>query len=202
MLHECEGTLFVTILVVVELHDNHPLARVGVADDNISKQSMLLPEVEEGESVVEGIIAYGVADTVVKVVHQPAFLDGQYLVKCSGDMESYAVHIVILESRSHLLACEPALVAASEFQFVAIFLSLCRAHDRRNLGQFHLAYASQLVIYLLLFCLQLLGVGQVLPFASTAHSEMLAKRCLAYLTILYKADYLRLTIAVLLFLYL
>ena len=200
MLHEVESALLVAILVVVELHYHHPLARVGVADDNIAKQAVLLPQVKERERVLKGIVADGVADAVVQVVHQPAFLNGQNLVESTRDMESDAVHVVILESRSHLFACEPALVAASELQFVAVFPCLLRTHDGRNLGQFHLAYASQLVIHLLLLGLQLLGVGEVLPLATTAHSEMLAKRSRAYLTILYKADDLRLTIAVLLLL--
>ena len=136
----------------------------------------------------------------MQVVHKPAFLYGQYLVECPRDVESYAIHVVVFESRLHLLTGEPSLVATSELQLVAVFLCLFRTHDGRDFWQFYLAYASQLVIHLLLLGLQLLGVGEVLPLATTAHSEMLAKRSRAYLTILYKADDLRLTITVLLLL--
>ena len=59
-----------------------------------------------------------------------------------------------------------------------------------------------MVIHLFLLGLELLLVWQVLPLASSAHSEMLAERSLAYLTIFYKAYNLRLAVAVLLFLHL
>ena len=115
-------------------------------------------------------------------------------------MKSDAVHVVVFESRRHLLAREPTLVAASKLQLVAVFSCLLRTHDGRNLRQLHLAYSAQLVIYLLLLGLELLLVGQVLPLASAAHAEMLAKWCRAYLTIFYKADHLRLAITVFLLL--
>ena len=139
MLHHSQGALLVALHVVVELHNHQPLSRVGVAYDDVAQQSVLFPEVEERYAVLEGIVAYGIAYAVVHVVHQPAFLDGQNLVERPRDMESYAVHVVILESRCHLLSCEPSLVAASELQFVAVGRGLLRAEYRRNLRQLNLA---------------------------------------------------------------
>jgi hypothetical protein len=50
----------------------------------------------------------------------------------------------------------------------------------------------QLVEYLLLLELQLFFIGQVLPFATTAYTEVLAKRYGAHLAVFYKAHHLAL----------
>ena len=202
MLQQSLGALLVALLVVVELDEYHPLARVRVAYHDVAQQSVLLSEVEERHAGREGIVAYGVADLVVQVVHEPALLDRQNLVEGSGDVETDAVHVVELRTFGNLLACEPALVAASELQLVAVFLDVYRAHDGHELRQLYLADACELVEHLLLLSLQLLLVGQILPFASAADSEMLAHWLRAYVALLDEAYYFRLAVAVFLLAYL
>ena len=196
------GALLVALLVVVELYEHHPLARVRVANHDVAQQSVLLSEVEERHAGRVGVVANGVADLVVQVVHEPALLDGENLVEGSGDVETDAVHVVELRAFGNLLACEPALVAASELQFVAVFLDVYRAHDRHELRQVYLSDACELVEHLLLLSLQLLLVGQVLPFASAADAEMLAHWLRAYVALLDEAYYFRLAVAVFLLAYL
>ena len=137
----------------MKLNDHHPLAGVRVAYDNVAQQTCLSPEVEEFQAVFEGVVANVVSYSVVQVVHEPAFLYGQNLVEGSGDMESYAVHVVVFESRCHLLTCEPAFVTASELQLVTVFECLHRAHDGFEVRQLHFSYSCQLVVHLFLFCL-------------------------------------------------
>ena len=202
VLQQTLGALLVALLVVVELDEYHPLARVRVAYHDVAQQSVLLSEVEERHAGREGIVANGVANLVVQVIHEPAFLDGQNLIEGSGDVETDAVHVVELRAFGNLLACEPALVAASELQFVAVFLDVYRAHDWHELRQFYLSDACELVEHLLLLSLQLLLVGQVLPFASAADAEMLAHWLRAYVALLDEAYYFRLAVAVFLLAYL
>ena len=81
--------LTLTVLIVeVELYDDHPLACVRVADDDVAQQSRLLPQVEEGDAVLQCIVAYGVSYLVVERLHQVALFDGQNLVEGSRDVES------------------------------------------------------------------------------------------------------------------
>ena len=198
VLQQAVCTLLVALLVIMELDENHPLSGVGVANHYVAQQTVLLSEVEECHACGEGIVAYGVANLVVQVVHQPALLDGQNLVEGSGDVKSDAVHIVERSALGYLLACQPALVAAAELQLVAIFLGMHRSHDGAELWQFYLANACQLVVHLLLLGFELLLVGQVLPLASSADTEMLAHRLFAYFTLLDESYNLRLAVAVLL----
>ena len=53
----------------------------------------------------------------------------------------------------------------------------------------YFADARELVEDLLLFCLQLLGVGEILPFATAADAEMSAARLDAKWTFLYETMY-------------
>jgi len=62
------------------------------------------------------------------------------------------------------------------------------AEDGAKFRQFDLADAGELVEDLLLLELQLLGVGQVLPLAASADTEMFAEGGRAYITIFNKAD--------------
>ena len=74
----------------MELDDDEPLACVGIADDDIAEQASLLAEVEEAQTLLDGVVANLVADLVVQVVHQPAFLDRQNLVEGSCDVKTYS----------------------------------------------------------------------------------------------------------------
>ena len=198
MLKQSLGTLLVALLVVVELYEHHPLAGVGVAYHDVAQQTVLLTQVEECHARLESIVAYGIAYAVVQVVHEPALLDRQNFVECASDVESDAVHVVKLCTLGYLLACEPALVAASELKLVAILLDMYRTHDGAELGQWNLADATELVVHLLLLCLELLGIGKVLPLAATTDAEMLAHRLFAYVALLDEAYHFCLAVAMLL----
>ena len=150
--------------------------------------------------MAEGIVTNGIADVIVQIVHEPALLDGQNLVEGSSDMEPDAVHVVVSVTGCHLLTGEPSFVTASKLQFVSIFQGLHTAHNGAERRQFHLSDAAQLVFHLTLLGLELCAVGQILPFASTAHSEMLANGHLPHLTIREESHHLAFTITMLLFL--
>ena len=51
-------------------------------------------EIEERKIVGHSIVVDLIADLVVKVVHQPAFLDGQDLVESTRNMEADGRHIL------------------------------------------------------------------------------------------------------------
>ena len=177
----------------MELYDDHPFARVGVADDDITEQANLSPKVEEGETVGDCIVAYFIADLVVQVVHQPALLDGQDLVERPGDMESDGGRVLdTIAKGGDVFPGQPALVGATEVELVTVFLCLHAAEDRTEFRKFDLADTRELVEDLLLLKLQLLRIRQVLPFATAADTEVLTERFHAYITILYKAHYLAL----------
>ena len=88
MLKQGFGFLLASSFVVMELENDHPLACGRVADDDIAQESFLGSEVEEGEVVFNGVVAYLVANTVVQIVHQPALLDGQNLIESTSNMEA------------------------------------------------------------------------------------------------------------------
>jgi hypothetical protein len=74
--------------------------------------------------------------------------------------------------------------------------------DRLEFRQLHLSDAMKLVVDLLLFELELLLVGQILPLTTATDPEMFAEGSRAYLTIINKAYYLALSEGVLLASYL
>ena len=197
MLHQCHGTLLVTLLVEVELHEHHPLAGVGIAEHHVAQQSMLGTKVEERELMLVGIVADGVAHLVVKVVHQAALLDGINLVESSRDVEANGIHVVKGLARRHLFPREPALVAASEVELVAVFAGLHRSQNWHELRQLHLANARKLVVDLLLLGLDLLLIGQVLPLAAAANAKVLAHGRRAYITIFMETYHFRFAIVML-----
>ena len=156
--------------------------RHGIADDDITQQSNLLSEVEERQLVLNGIVAYAVANLIVQVVHEPALLNGQYLVEGSCDVESDGRNVLVQTVIFQLITGQPAFVGTSKVELVAVFLRLDTAQDGMELRQLHFADTRQLVVHLLLLKLELLFVRQVLPFATTAHTEVGAEGGRAYLT--------------------
>ena len=94
--------------------------------------------------------------------------------------------------RSKLLLGQISLVGASEVEFITVLLCLHGAEDGIELGQLYLSDARELVVDLLLLELQLLLIGQVLPLAATADTEMLTEGYRAYLTIFYNTHHLAL----------
>ena len=64
----------------------------------------------------------------MQVVHEPAFLDGQNLVKCPRDMEAQRVALE-LTSALNLLVGQIAAVRGSEVQLVPVLLGFHAAED-------------------------------------------------------------------------
>ena len=190
MLHQTTCLLFASSLVVVELEDNHPLARCAVADDDVAEQTYLLAQIKERQTVLNGIVAHLVADLIVQIVHQPAFLNRQDLIEGTRDMETDGRYVLHQRLVLQLFAGQPSLIGTAKVELVTVLLSVYGAQDGTKFRQFNLSDARQLVEYLLLLELQLLGVGQILPLAATADTEVLAEGSRAYITILYKAYYL------------
>ena len=128
------------------MYDDHPFARVGVADDDITEQANLSPKVEEGETVGDCIVAHFIADLVVQVVHQPALLDGQDLVECPSDMEADGRCVLDTVAKGgDVFSGQPALVGTAEVELVTVFLRLHAAEDGTELGKLDLADARELV---------------------------------------------------------
>ena len=143
--------------------------------------------------MLRGIVAHLVANLVVQVVHQPAFLDGQYLVEGTRDVETdgrlvFQTLRLVVRQRGNFLVGQIALVGASKVQLVAVFLSLDTSQDGAKFGQLYLADACQLVKDLLLLHAQLFVVGNLLPLATAAHAEVLAERLGAHLAVFMKTD--------------
>ena len=203
MLQQVYGLFLTTSLVVVELDDDHQFTTGTIADNDVAQQSHLCTQVEERDAVLHSIVANVVTYLVVQVVHQPTLLNRQNLVESPCDMESNGRHILqtltlVVRQCLNLFLGEIALVGAAEVQFVAILLRLYATKDRAELWQFHLAYAVQLVVHLLLLEFQLLFIGQILPLTTTTDTEVFAEGNCAYLTICNKAHHLALGKGVLL----
>ena len=159
-------------------------------------------KVIERNILLDGKLPDTVTQTVVQALHQSTLLNVENLVKCAGNMEAKSIHIVVLCTGLHLFPCKPAFVAESKFQLIAVLTCLLRAKNGHNLGQFHLTNALQRVGNLLLLVLQLMFIGQALPFATAAYTVMLAEWHIALLRIFIKLHSLSLGIAMLLALHL
>ena len=157
--------------------------RHGIADDDITQQSYLLSEVEERQLVRNGIVAYAVANLIVQVVHEPALLDGQYLVEGSCDVESNGRNVLVQTVVLQLETGQPALVGTAKVELVAVFLCLDTAQDGMEFRQLHFADTRQLVVHLLLLHLQLFLVRKLLPLATATDAKMLAERLGTQMTI-------------------
>ena len=181
----------------MELYDDHPFACGRISDDDVAQKSRLGAKIEESQTVLDGIVAYLIADAIVQVIHQPAFLDGQDLVEGPCDVETdgrhtFQAHALFFGEALNLLFCQIPLVGTAKVEFVAVFLCLYAAKNGAELRQFHFSDAMQLVIDLLLFELELFLIGQVLPLAATANTEMVTEGRRAYLTKFYKTHHLAL----------
>ena len=174
----------------MKLHDDHPFSRIAAPYYNIAQESRLPAEVKERQPMLIGIIADGIADVIVKVIHQPAFLYGIYLVESTRDVESYGIHLGVCSPRRYFLTRQPTFVAASVVQLVAVLLRLHGTLDGKEFRQLYLSYAVKLVIYLLLLRLYLLFVRKVLPFASATDSEVFTERHCPHAAVLMKPDHL------------
>ena len=107
VLHQCKRLLAVFALpavfliiwifrnVKMELEYQHPLTAGAVANDDVAQQTHLLAQVEERQVVLDGVAIHLVADLVVQIVHQPAFLYRKNLVERPRNVESDGGHIFL-----------------------------------------------------------------------------------------------------------
>ena len=145
MLQQTAGALLVARFVEVKLYQHHPLAGGGVAEHDVAKQTVLGAKVEEGHAGGIGVVADGIAYLVVKRVHQPALLDGEYLVESARDVETDGVGLLQRNTGGHFLARQPAAVAAAELELVAVETGVDGTQYVIKRGKLHLADARQLV---------------------------------------------------------
>ena len=104
VLHQLLCFQLVAFLIVMELEDEHPLARIAVANHHIAEQSVLFTEVIEGEVVGVGVLEDIIANLVAEVVHQPAFLDRINLVESSRDVETDGIlGMTLLQGRDGIV---------------------------------------------------------------------------------------------------
>ena len=130
----------------------------------------------------------------MQIIHQPAFLDRQNLIEGPRDMKADGRYVfqtltLIIGQGRYLLFCQVAFIRTTKVELIAVGLCLYTAEYRTKLRQLNLSNTSQLVVHLFLLVLQLFLVWQVLPFTSTADTEMLTERSCAYITIFYKANH-------------
>ena len=77
---------------------------------------------------------------------------------------------------SYFRCSEKTLIAESKFQLIAVMPLFIRAGYRQENGISDLPDAAKILFGFLLLVLQLLFVGQHLPFAAAAYAEVNAKR--------------------------
>ena len=155
-----------------ELNQQHDFSRGRSSQHEVAQKSGGGAEVEERETVGQGVVTDAVSDAVVETVHQRAGLDVKDFVKRARNVEAQSVHVVKLHAGAHLLFRQPSLVGEAELKFVAIVGLTNAAKNRADFRQFHLGNALQVVSDLLLLVVQLLFVGQTLPFAAATHAKV------------------------------
>ena len=162
-------------VLLAEDHDDHHLARRGRTDNHVAHQAAVLAGVMERIAVLHAEALRLEADGVRGLGLEPAAVDVEHLVEHARDVEAHGGRGVELRTGGHLLVGEPAAVGEGEFELVAVELRAGRPQAGGNLGQFDLADARELVAHLLALEAQLLVVGQVLPLAAAADTEVFAE---------------------------
>ena len=167
-----------TLLIFVEEdHHHHQVACRGRTDHQRTDETLLIAQIEEGIPLMREAIGFdAVADPVGNIILQPALLNVEHLVEEGRDVETHTVPGIGRDTRLDLLFRQPFLVGEGELQFVAVEGRLGRAQDRQHLFRLHLADARQIVEHLFLFVFQLILIRDVLPFATTANTKVLAER--------------------------
>ena len=153
-------------------------------------------EVVEGYVLLDGELPDAVAKAVVEALHEGTLLDIENLVEGAGNVEAKGVHVVVLCSGLYLFPSEPTLVAESKLEFVAILAGLLGAKDGHDIRQLDLTDAFEGIVDLLLLVLELVLIGEALPFAATADAVVLTEGHVALLRVLVELHSLGLGIAV------
>ena len=131
--------------------------------------------VEEGESVAEGIFAYEIANGIGWFALEMAFLDVYDLVEEAAYVEAEALAVHFVYAFRVFAVQQPAAVREGEFELVPVAFGFLGWQNSLYFRHLQVTYAYELVFDLLLFCRKLHFVGEGLPFAPSADSEVLAE---------------------------
>ena len=159
-------------------------------------------QIVERYTLLVGKLTYTIAQAVVQALHECTLLNIKNLVKCSGNMKTKSIHVIILDTRLHLFPCKPALVAERKLQFIAVLTRILGAQDRHYRRKLDLANTCKGIDNLLLLVFELVLIGQTLPFTTTTDAIMLTERLTTFLRIFIELDSLGLGITMLLALHL
>ena len=168
-----------------ENDSQHYVARSVAPDHHIAEETCIFPYVVELQTVPQGIVLHEEPDSVGRLFLKPTMLDIQNLVEESSYMETESAAFFRTQAFGVLVSVDPSFGGECEFQLVAVVSRIVGRYYRRNLRYAEMSYPYELVIYLLLFGLELHFVGEMLPFAASAYSEMLAERLHSLLGRLY-----------------
>ena len=144
---------FTTFLIFVEEdHDHHQITGRSRPDHQRTDEAFLIPQVEERITLVcQAVIFNRQADPVRNIVLQPAFVNIQYFIEHSRNMETDSVHAVERFAGLHLFFRQPFLVRKGKLQFVTIKLCMLGTQDRQDFFHLNLANTGQVVDNLFLF---------------------------------------------------
>ena len=161
-------------IFIEENHDYHQFAGGSSAYHHGAQKSFLASQIEKCQSVFQCITAYFIANFIRIFGLQPAFVYVQYFVKLPWNMKTNCIHGFKHFAIRNFFVGTPALIRESEFQFVAVKFGACRTQNRRYFWQFYFANPCQVINNLFLFVSNLFGIGEDLPFTSTANAIMFA----------------------------
>ena len=168
-----------------ENHCQHYVSGSIAPYHHVAEKTCVFPDVVELQTVAQGIVLHEEPDSVGWLLLKPAMLDIQNFVEESSYMETESAAFFRTQAFRILVSVDPPFGGECEFQLVAVVSRVVRRDYRRNLRYAEMSYPHELVIYLLLFGLELHFVGEMLPFAASAYSEMLAERLRSLLGRLY-----------------
>ena len=162
-------------VVGAEDHDRHHLARRGRAHDHVAHEPRVCAGVVERVAVLEAEALRLQADGIRRLGLQPAPPDVEHLVEHVGNVESQGRRSLQVGAARHLLAREPAAVGEGELQLVAVELRRGGAEAGGDFGKLEPPDAGQLVADLRPLQCELLFVGEILPLAAPADTEVFAE---------------------------
>ena len=163
-------------VVCGKYHYQHHVSLLVVADYNVAHISLVLAYVVEFKAVLNGVILYEKTDFVGRGVLQPAVLYVEHAVEVSAHVKTEANSLIFRQLLNIYGVFEPTSAAEGEFQFVTVIPVLVRTYHRLDFRYFQMTYPDQLVVNLLALGLKLHFVGQMLPAAAAANSEVTAER--------------------------
>ena len=67
-------------------------------------------QIDERIIVFVSVVTYCVPDAVGYIILQPAFLNSQYFVERSRNVETYRIHLIVFHVLTNFLVCQPALI--------------------------------------------------------------------------------------------